>query len=194
MAAGGPISSCRSGLLGEAVYPVPVPFSFRPLERRDFLMLQAWLSMPHIAVWWNECTDLASIEAKYGPRIDGFESTHVFLIMDEGTPIGWIQWYSWADYPAHARQLGAEPCAAGIDLAIGRLDRIGIGLGPIAIRTFLSEVVFSNPSVCAVVADPAEANVRSVRAFEKAGFTVTNTIQLVEEGFRRKIVRVPRPT
>lgn len=150
--------------------------------------------MPHIASWWNERADLASIEAKYGPRIDGIEPTHVFLILTEGEPIGWIQWYSWADYPTHARQLGAEPCSAGIDLAIGRFDRVGNGLGPLAIRSFLSEIVFSNPSVCAVVADPEEANVRSGRAFEKAGFEGTNTIQLANEACWRRVVRIERQT
>ena len=149
--------------------------------------------MPHVAAWWNERADLASIEAQYGPPIDGLEPTNVFLILNEGEPIGWIQWYSWADYPTHARQLGAEPCSTGIDLAIGRFDRIGTGLGPLAIRTFLSDIVFSDPSVCAVAADPEEANIRSVRAFEKAGFKVTNTIQLAKEDCRRRVVRIARP-
>jgi aminoglycoside 6'-N-acetyltransferase len=149
--------------------------------------------MPHVAAWWNERPDLASIEAKYGPRIDGLEPTHVFLMLTEGEPIGWIQWYSWADYPIRARQLGAEPCSAGIDLAIGKFDRIGIGLGPTAIGTFLGDIVFSDPSVCAVVADPEEDNVRSVRAFEKAGFKLTKTVQLANEACRRRVVRVERP-
>lgn len=167
--------------------------SFRPLERCDFRMLQGWLAAPHVAAWWNERADLASIEAKYGPGIDGLEPTHVFVILTQGEPIGWIQWYSWADYPAHARQLGAEPDSAGIDLAIGRLDRTGEGLGPLAIRTFLNDVVFSDASVRAAVADPEEANVRSLRAFEKAGFQVTNTVQLAGEACRRMVVRIERP-
>jgi aminoglycoside 6'-N-acetyltransferase len=173
------------------MYPL---VSFRPLERRDFPTLRAWLSTPHVAIWWNEPADVAAVETKYGPRVDGLEPTHVFFIHSGGEPIGWIQWYSWADYPIHAKQLRAEPCAAGVDLAIGRLDRIGIGLGPLVIRAFLSGVVFSEPSVCAVVSDPQEANVRSVRAFEKAGFKATETLRLANESARRTIVRMERPT
>jgi hypothetical protein len=41
---------------------------------------------------------LASVEAKYGQRVDGAEPTHVFAIEQELRPIGWIQWYLWADY------------------------------------------------------------------------------------------------
>ena len=81
---------------------MPASISFRPLQRSDFLVLQQWFVAPHIAAWWNERLDLASVEAKYGPRVDGTESTHVFVIEHEGDPIGWIQWYLWADYPEHA--------------------------------------------------------------------------------------------
>jgi hypothetical protein len=111
--------------------------SFRSLERSDFPLLQDWLSAPHVAVWWNERIDPVSVEAKYGPRVDGTEPTHVFVVEQEGTPIGWIQWYLWADYPEHARQVGAEPGSAGIDLAIGKLEMTGLGLGPAAICEFL---------------------------------------------------------
>ena len=42
--------------------------SFRELGRSDFPLLQKWLAAPHVAAWWNERFDLASLEAKYGPR------------------------------------------------------------------------------------------------------------------------------
>ena len=47
--------------------------SFRPLQRSDFPLLQKWLAFPHVATWWNERFDLYSLEAKYGPDIDGRE-------------------------------------------------------------------------------------------------------------------------
>ena len=167
--------------------------SFRPLERSDFPLLQEWLSAPHVSAWWNECLDLPGLEVKYGPCVDGAESTHVFVIQQEVRPIGWIQWYLWADYPEHARQLGAEPTAAGIDLAIGKLSMTGLGLGPATIREFVRQVVFSNPEVRTVVSDPEESNLRSLRAFEKAGFKVVRTVRLTSEGCRRQVVRLDRP-
>lgn len=167
--------------------------SFRPLERSDFPLLQAWLAASHVAAWWNERLDLAGVEAKYGPRVDGAEPTHVFLIEQEGLPIGWIQWYLWADYPEHARQLGAAQSAAGIDLAIGELMMTGQGLGPIAIREFTRQFVFVNSSVCAVVTDPEERNLRSLRAFEKAGFRVVNIVRLAGENSNRQVLRLDRP-
>jgi aminoglycoside 6'-N-acetyltransferase len=133
------------------------------------------------------------VEAKYGPRVDGVEPTRVFVIEQECKPIGWIQWYLWADYPEHARQLGAEPASAGIDLAIGEPKSIGLGLGPIIIRDFIALFVFSHSGICAVVADPAESNGGSLRAFGKAGFKVVDTVQLASEDIRRQVVRLVRP-
>ena len=104
--------------------------SFRALERTDFPLLQQWLSAPHVDAWWHEPLDLRGLEQKYGPRIDGIEKVHVFIIEHEDRPIGWIQWYRWSDYPDHAAQLTTEQGAAGIDLAIGEVSSVGIGLGP----------------------------------------------------------------
>jgi N-acetylglutamate synthase-like GNAT family acetyltransferase len=69
----------------------------------------------------------------------------------------------------------------------------GLGLGPAAIRQFVRKVVFSNPEVRAVVCDPEEGNLRSLRAFEKAGFKAVQTVQLAGEACRRQVVRLDRP-
>jgi aminoglycoside 6'-N-acetyltransferase len=175
-----------------AVEFVQAPLSFRPLGRSDFPLLQQWLSAPHVDAWWHDRLDPAGVADKFGPRVDGDEPTHVFVIEHDGRPIGWVQWYLWADYPAHALQLAAEPGSAGMDLAIGELRMTGLGLGPVAIRGFVGQIVFRDASVSAVIADPEEGNVRSVRAFQKAGFVVTNTVQLVGESFKRLVVRIGR--
>jgi hypothetical protein len=94
----------------------------------------------------------------------------VFVIEHDGRPVGWIQWYLWSDYPEHALELKAELASAGIDLAIGKLAMTGLGLGPVAIYEFLRQIVFADPSVSAVITDPEEGDLRSLRAFEKAGF------------------------
>src|SRR4051812_12041208 len=114
--------------------------AFRPLTRADFSLLQAWFAEPHIARWWRESCDPRDIEAKYGPRVEGAEPTHVFIVELGRAPVGWIQWYRWSDYPEHATQLGAAPNSAGIDLAIGDSRWLGRGLGPVLIRTFVDHV------------------------------------------------------
>ena len=134
---------------------------------------------------------------KYGPRLDGAEPTHVFVLENRGRPggrpVGWIQWYFWSDYPEHALQLRAEPYSAGIDLAIGELALTGFGIGAASNLRVLKQIVFADPNVRAVITDPQEGNVRSLRALNKAGFTATNTIQLAGEEFKRRVVRMDRP-
>ena len=170
----------------------PSRISFRELRRSDFPLLQKWLAAPHVAVWWNERFDMASLEAKYGPAIDGNEPIHVFLIQNDGVPIGWIQWYRWRDFSEHAIQVDADPMSAGIDLAIGEIEMTGRGLGPAAIREFGANYIFTNGDVDAIVADPSASNTRSVSAFRKAGFNIVGTVRLVDETFERHVVRLNR--
>jgi hypothetical protein len=149
---------------------------------------------PHVTAWWGDPLDLAAVNEQYDPLVDGTQATHVFVIERGAQPVGWIQWYLWSDYPEHAMQLEAEPFSAGIDLAIGELGMTGLGLGPVAIREFLRQIVFARTRIDAVITDPAEANLRSVRAFEKAGFAVVKKVQLTGETFKRLVVRVGRTT
>ena len=166
--------------------------SFRALGRSDFPLLQKWLAAPHVAVWWNEPFDRASLEAKYGPAIDGNEPIHVYLMEREKVAVGWIQWYRWRDFPEHGIQVGADQMSAGIDLAIGEIEMTGRGLGPAVIQEFATHYIFTNRDVCAIVADPSTRNARSVSAFRKAGFEIVDTVRLVDEAFERHIVRLDR--
>jgi aminoglycoside 6'-N-acetyltransferase len=166
--------------------------TFRPLQRSDFPLRQKWLAEPHVVVWWNERFDIFSLEAKYGPGIDGTEPIHVYVIQHSGARIGWIQWYRWRDFPAHATRLGADAGSAGIDLAIGEIEMTGRGLGPVIIREFAAKYIFVNSDISRIVADPATMNLRSVSAFKKAGFSVVKTVRLGDEAFDRQVVRLDR--
>ena len=166
--------------------------TFRPLRRTDFPLLQRWMGEPHVHTWWHERLDLPGLEAKYGPRIDGAEPTHVFMIECNGQAIGWIQWYRWSDYPSHAQQLETPMDFAGIDLAIGEPARIGRGLGPQVIRRFLELIVFSDSSIAGVIVDVEQNNLRSLGAFQKAGFTAVKTVQLRAEEFQRCVLKTAR--
>jgi RimJ/RimL family protein N-acetyltransferase len=165
--------------------------SFRALERKDLQLVHRWLSEPHVRAWWHQDLDFAAVRAKYEPRIDRTEPTRVFIIEQRARPIGWIQWYRWRDYPEHAARLGADPSTAGIDLALGEHEMLGLGLGSRAVRYFVRGTVFADPAITACVTDPEERNFRSVRAFEKAGF---ERIATVQDGTQlRCVMRCMRP-
>ncbi len=162
--------------------------SFRPLQRADFNQLQLWLSSPHVKAWWHDDLDAQEIEKKYGPRVDGSEATHVFIILFKGKDIGLIQYYLWDDYPSHATQLKADKNSAGIDLAIGDAQMVGQGLGSKIITEFLQQIVFLKTDAKSVITDPEEKNVQSLKAFAKAGFKPLRSVQLQDESYKRCVV------
>ena len=82
---------------------------------------------------------------------------------------------------------------AGVDLSIGEVSLIGMGIGSTAIREFILKIVSAQPGITAVVADPEERNGRSCRAFEKAGFMPVRTVELEGENVRRRIMRLSLP-
>ncbi len=166
--------------------------SFKPIARQDFTLLQRWLAEPHVREWWHDDLDAKKIEAKYGPRVDGTEPTHVYIILQNMNPIGLIQWYLWSDYPDHAGQLGADRTAAGLDLAIGEKESLGKGIGSSVIREFVRKIIFTESLATTVITDPEEQNLRSLRAFEKAGFLPMRKTQLRDESFKRLVVSLKK--
>lgn len=165
-----------------------------PMGWEDLRWLERWLAAPHVARWWNEDADPASVPAKYGPCIDGTEPTRLHLIQLDG-PIGFVQTYAWSDHAEHAGRLGAHSTEMGLDLAIGEVQHVGRGVGPRVLRQVLDELVWVRVGVTGCVTDPDVRNVRSVRAFEKAGFVweTTRRIPGPEGDYDVAVVRVRRP-
>jgi aminoglycoside 6'-N-acetyltransferase len=146
-----------------------VRIAFRPLRRDDFERLSAWQASPHVARWWQEPADLASITAEYGPVVDGTDPTEVFVIELGGRPVGIIQRYLLADYPAWGAALDLRD-AVGIDYYLGDPDLTGRGVGSRAIDQFAQATLVRHGEATQVVAAPQQDNIASWRALEKAGF------------------------
>jgi aminoglycoside 6'-N-acetyltransferase len=146
-----------------------VKIGFRALHLQDMELLAGWQSEPHVSRWWTDPADLASITAKYAPRVLAEEDTEVFLIEVDGTAVGLIQRYRHRDHPGWDRAVGV-PDAAGIDYYIGERDLVGRGVGSAAIAAFAADTFDRYPDVDCVVAAPQQANMASWRALEKAGF------------------------
>lgn len=150
---------------------------FRPIAESDVPRLQAWLDSEHVALWWRD----ERVEDQLDPN-------EHFVIELDGVPVGMIQTYLVDDYPEWKAVVGDEPNLAGVDLLIGEPDLVGRGLGPEILEQFAREVVFANADTVAVVATVEEANRRSWRAFEKAGFRHVRDV--VEEGLPHRLMRL----
>jgi aminoglycoside 6'-N-acetyltransferase len=150
-----------------------VEVSFRRLEREDFALLSDWFARPHVEPWWREEYDLASIEQHYGPGVDGVDPTELFIVEKNGQPVGFAQRYLFDDNPEWRRSLapaGTYVYAAGIDYLVGEETMTGHGFGPLMIREFVEQTWRRYPGISQVVVAVQQANRRSWRALEKAGF------------------------
>ncbi len=145
--------------------------SLRPMTEEDLPAVDAWLRLPHVARFWTADTTAEAEVAKYRNRVrqDGSAATHMLMVTLDSAPVGWCQWYRWADYPAHAQAMGARDGEIGIDYAIGDPAQVGRGVGTEMVAALVAEVRRRYPGA-GILADPDAANSASRRVLEKNGF------------------------
>jgi aminoglycoside 6'-N-acetyltransferase len=127
----------------------------RPAVDADAPALAAILATPEVARWWP-AFGLARVEAELTGRDEDVE---VYAILVDGRIIGAIQSHEESD---------PEFRHAGIDLFLDPVVH-GQGLGPDAIRT-LARFLIAERGHHRLTIDPAAANERAIRAYEKVGF------------------------
>lgn len=169
------MSRCRpaavAGGIAIAEAAIAPAVSFRPLASADLPALVGWQRAPHVARWFGGQLDLAAAQRKYGPRIAGESPTRVHVAAVAGQDAGFLQHYRVGDYPDYAAATGL-PDAVGIDYAIGDAGLTRRGLGPQLVWAYIRDVVRpAHPAARHVLASPDAANVPSIRALEKAGFS-----------------------
>ncbi len=126
-------------------------------------MIAGWLGEPEVAQWWGDAEkEIAEIRE----HIDSV-SVEPLIVELYGKPIAYLQSYDphlEDDHPYADQPFGT----LGIDLSIGLPDLIGIGHGSAILRQFVEELF--EEGVPRVIIDPDPANLRAIRAYEKAGF------------------------
>lgn len=157
---------------------------FRRLRRQDLPLLASWLSRPHVAQWWREPCDIGSVERRYRPSIDGDDPAEVFIAYVDDVPAGIAQRYLIDDEPGWKASLapsGENEEAAGIDYFLGEEGLMGRGVGAEMISRFVEATWERYPAIARVVVSTNQANRRSWRALEKAGFTRAWAGEMVAE-------------
>ncbi|MCA0050348.1 acetyltransferase [Mesorhizobium sp. B283B1A] len=149
-----------------------VLYDFRPVTEKDLPMIAGWLAEPHVAQWWDDPeTEIAEIRE----HIDSI-SVEPLIVELDGLPIAYLQSYDphlEDDHPYADQPFGT----LGIDVSIGRPELVGRGHGSAIVRQFVEQLF--EEGVPRVIIDPDPANIRAIRAYEKAGFRAIDRRQSV---------------
>lgn len=165
-------------------------FNFRPLQKQDFALVAAWIGNEHVQKWWREPATVEHVAKEYGACTDGDFKTRVYIAEFRGRPIGMVQCYRVDDYPEDTAEWETRGYV-GIDYLIGEPDMIGQGYGSAVITEFIDKVVKSvYPDSIGVIADPEVANLASIGALKRAGFTEYKVIPEGEYGTPEQLMKL----
>jgi aminoglycoside 6'-N-acetyltransferase len=137
----------------------------RSTTSADADVLHTILCTPGVAQWWPNVTreEVEELAAR--------DDVEAFVIQFDGDAIGVIQ-YSEERDPDYEH--------AGIDVAIHD-DWQGRGLGTDAVRTLARHLIHDR-GIHRVTIDPAAANERAIRCYEKVGFRPVGIMREYERG------------
>jgi aminoglycoside 6'-N-acetyltransferase len=139
------------------------PYQFRPMSTEDLSMVRRWLEAPHVAQWWHD----PDVEFALVREDLDHPAMNQFIVTADDRPFAYLQCYDPTAWPNNG--LGAHPDGTrGIDQFIGEPDMVDQGHGSALIRSFVDDLLEAGTLL--VVTDPDPANIRAVRAYEKAGF------------------------
>jgi aminoglycoside 6'-N-acetyltransferase len=141
--------------------------ALRPVGPDDTAALAEILADPGVAPWWGNFDD----ERLRNDVIEPPPDVASFVIEVQGSVAGFIQ-YSEENEPGYRH--------AGIDLAVSSVWQ-GRGIGPDAIRA-LARHLFEERGHHRLTIDPAAANERAIRAYERVGFRRVGVMRAYERG------------
>jgi aminoglycoside 6'-N-acetyltransferase len=126
----------------------------RPLQLDDVARVAAIQSQPEVARWWG-LPDRAELRR----QAEGRSDDQALAIVLDGALVGLIQYYEETE-PDYRH--------AAIDIFLAE-EAQGVGLGTDAVRT-LARYLIDERGHHRITIDPATANTRAIRAYEKVGF------------------------
>jgi aminoglycoside 6'-N-acetyltransferase len=140
--------------------------TLRPATPADEPAFAAILREPEVAAWWGAYPP----ERVRADLFDDDESV-VFAVELDGAVVGLITY--WEETEPDYRH-------AGIDIALSTAQH-GEGVGADAVAV-LARHLFDDRGHHRLTIDPAVANTRAIRAYEKVGFRPVGVMRLYERG------------
>ena len=150
------------------------------MTRDDYALMGGWLREPLVQTWWHEDPSPEALERQYGRDLDGDGRTRLRIASMDGEPVGFVQWYAFADEPAYAEELAAAvvpaPGAYSLDYLIGSSEHRRRGIGAAMIAAACAGA-WADGATELVVPVHAE-NIGSQRVLERVGFVMVGPADL----------------
>ncbi len=141
--------------------------TLRPVEDADLPLLEAWLRQERILKWYHDADEwLGEIRARHG----AFAFLHHYMVLAEGLPIGFGQWYDCFDAREEWYTVERPGELFSIDYLIGNEDYLGRGYGKAIVRALIARIRRQQPAA-RIVAQPELENTPSCKALLANGFT-----------------------
>jgi len=137
-------------------------YGFSPMTQDDLPMVGRWLAEPEVAVWWGDPAEQLALvtEDLAEPRM------RQWIVDCDGRPFAYAQDYNPEGWDHVYPDL--RPGERAVDPFIGPPDMLGRGHGAGFMRALARRLI--DEGAPSVLIDPEPANVRAIRAYEKAGF------------------------
>lgn len=137
-------------------------YGFRRVVRADLPMLADWLRQPVVAEWWQDTDQRIAEMVNW---LDDPVLTQL-LVLKDGQPIGFAQHSVAAHWgEAHYDDMNLPAGTVALDVFSGPG---GLGHGGEWLDALARHLLADAP---ALVIDPDPANLRAIRAYQKAGFS-----------------------
>jgi RimJ/RimL family protein N-acetyltransferase len=147
-----------------------MPFTFKLVTSKYFLLLFNWFQQDYISQLWVEPKEWPQFETKWQEKSSESDVFRYIAIIDE-EPVGYIQYFRVNDSDrAHFPGVNIPESSIGFDLFIGNPAYLNKGLGTQLIKDFISFVRVLEPHCSTIIIDPAPDNIRAIKCYEKVGF------------------------
>jgi acetyl CoA:N6-hydroxylysine acetyl transferase len=155
-------------------------FTLRPVDPAgDLEAVHGWMNLPEVARFWEMAQPAPRIEAYLREQVASSHSTPYVGCFD-GVPMSYWELYR-ADLDPLAAHYSPRRHDQGVHLLLGPPEMRGRGLGARLLRAVSDWQLAAHPDAERVVAEPDIRNVRSVRAFEQAGFRKAQELDLPDK-------------
>ncbi|ORB83150.1 GNAT family N-acetyltransferase [Mycobacterium kansasii] len=151
----------------------------RLIPGRDLDLVHCWMNDPEVARFWGKPWPRVRI-ASYLRRQHRSTHSTPYLGVLNGVPMSYWE-LSRADLDPLAQYYAARHHDAGVHLLLGPAECRGQRLAVDLLRAVCSWQLDADPRATRVVAEPDVDNMRSVRAFERAGFRHITDLDLPDK-------------